>query len=433
MEEINNEEKEIIDGDEDEDWVDDRSDDEVIEMGEDEELIIESNEDPMNEPPPDGPQIYLEDPPEESKEAGPPNNSNYINKYKHSDSVFCIQINKSHPICASGDMSDTCKIWNYKTLSTVTTLNTHSNTVIAAKYSADKTFLCTASLDNSLHIHKVADILEEISAPVHKLSGPSEELYFMSWHPTGNAIMCGGQDMSAWVFNANNGQTIQVLSGHTGTIISGDFLPSGKLCWTASEDNTIRVWKPQSGESKVIRRGMKKKGKQTGSNNISSLLSCACVYPNTEGDLILGGTSEGEIIFVNTKTAKVVREISLSPHPVSMEDLKVSSLYHFSASAMGNGDIAILDLKTGKLRANAHMQDIVVKVYWSMKGDILYACSVDGTVAMVDYRSGSIVKRLSGHTSGIMDFDFDEEENILVTAGDDAVCLIFDIRMSPSN
>ena len=46
---------------------------------------------------------------------------------------------------------------------------------------------------------------------------------------------------------------------------------------------------------------------------------------------------------------------------------------------------------------------------------------------MVDVRSGEIVKKLKGHYGSINDFV--EMGEVVITAGDDRQCLIFDIRV----
>ena len=101
----------------------------------------------------------------------------------------------------------------------------------------------------------------------------------------------GSEDCTVWMWNADNGHCLNVFSGHGATVTCGDFTPDGtnssfspirslvlfflfcislsvyrkfnmyviylgKTICTGSEDATLRIWNPRSGESIHVVRGI---------------------------------------------------------------------------------------------------------------------------------------------------------------------------------
>ena len=59
--------------------------------------------------------------------------------------------------------------------------------------------------------------------------------------------MAGSSDSSCWIWNGLNGELLNSFY-HEDGLTCGGFSNDGKLLITASEDRSIRVWKPLTGE-----------------------------------------------------------------------------------------------------------------------------------------------------------------------------------------
>ncbi len=70
----------------------------------------------------------------------------------------------------------------------------------------------------------------------------------MDWHQKGNALLAGSSDGTLWLWNANNGDYLASFAGHDGPLTCGLFTPDGTKILTASEDNSIKIWNPKTGE-----------------------------------------------------------------------------------------------------------------------------------------------------------------------------------------
>jgi WD40 repeat protein len=67
----------------------------------------------------------------------------------------------------------------------------------------------------------------------------------------GRRVLTRSGDQTVRVWNANTGQALFVLRGHTGRIWSSRFHKGGSIVITASDDKTVRVWSGEDGS--VIR------------------------------------------------------------------------------------------------------------------------------------------------------------------------------------
>ncbi|XP_051248504.1 apoptotic protease-activating factor 1 [Dicentrarchus labrax] len=67
-----------------------------------------------------------------------------------------------------------------------------------------------------------------------------------------SAVVLGQEDGTVQVLEVPSGKLLATLLGHTKTVLHCQFSQNGQTLITSSEDTTIRVWKWQSGECKVL-------------------------------------------------------------------------------------------------------------------------------------------------------------------------------------
>ena len=64
----------------------------------------------------------------------------------------------------------------------------------------------------------------------------------VAFSPNGSLIVVGTVDGKIRVINANNGETLATLVGHTEKINHLLFPEDGSMLFSSSDDGTIRVW-----------------------------------------------------------------------------------------------------------------------------------------------------------------------------------------------
>jgi len=103
--------------------------------------------------------------------------------------------------------------------------------------------MATAGMNNQIRVWNAENDFELKCALE---DGPTDDLNFMEWHPKGNVIITGGKDKLIWMFNAQNGQFMNCLQGHTADVQCAQFTinDGGKHIVSSSADKTIRFWSP---------------------------------------------------------------------------------------------------------------------------------------------------------------------------------------------
>ena len=83
------------------------------------------------------------------------------------------------------------------------------------------------------------------------LEGHTQGVQYADWSPDGRLILTASLDSTALVWDAAKGVVLQRLTGHTDIIVAARFSPDGKLVATLSKDKTAQLWEVASG--KMIR------------------------------------------------------------------------------------------------------------------------------------------------------------------------------------
>jgi WD40 repeat protein len=89
-----------------------------------------------------------------------------------------------------------------------------------------------------------------------KLTGHSGDIGWSAWSPDGKTVLTCSMDFSGQLWDADTGNELHVLRGHTGYPLSCEFSPNGKEASTTSRvDRTTRVWNVKTGKERLVLSG----------------------------------------------------------------------------------------------------------------------------------------------------------------------------------
>ena len=129
---------------------------------------------------------------------------------------------------------------------------------------------------------------------MHTLRGHNDEILDVSFNTTGSRLVTASADGNARVYNTGTGACQAILAGHEGEISKVTFNPQviqfrlctngnvlidqGSKILTASSDKSARLWDADSGDCLQILEG-----------HTDEIFSCAFNY---EGDTIITGSKD---------------------------------------------------------------------------------------------------------------------------------------------
>ncbi len=75
-----------------------------------------------------------------------------------------------------------------------------------------------------------------------------DRVHTIAFSPDGNTLASGSRDLTARLWDINNGKCVHTLEGHTNSVRSVTFSPDGKTLGSYSMDETTKLWDIKTGE-----------------------------------------------------------------------------------------------------------------------------------------------------------------------------------------
>ena len=207
--------------------------------------------------------------------------------------------------------------------------------------------------------------------------------------------------------------TLHATLTHDSPVNSIAFNPDGSLLASASADNVVRLWIPDTETLQATLHG-----------HTASVLSVAF---SSDGSLLASGSADGTIrIWIpDTETLQA----TLHGHTASVLSVAFSSDGSLLASGSADGTVRLWDLVTETLQATleAHMAS-VLSVTFSLDGTLLASASDDGLVGLWDPHTETLQTTL-GHESPVLSIAFSPDGDFLATGSTDGTARLWDPHM----
>lgn len=129
------------------------------------------------------------------------------------------------------------QVWDARSGDLLLTL-TRWNEVTDVAWSPDGSLVATASRD--ARVAAVSDA--ESGDHVAHLSGHTGGIAAVAWSPDSTRIATAGIDGTARIWDATSGDELAALTGHVAEVSDAAWSPDGRLIATASLDGTTKVW-----------------------------------------------------------------------------------------------------------------------------------------------------------------------------------------------
>ncbi|PVF93297.1 WD40 repeat-like protein [Serendipita vermifera] len=349
---------------------------------------------------------------------------------QHGKSVFAVALHPSAPLAVSGGEDDLGYLWDTTNGEVVLKLDGHQDSVVAVAFSHDGKMVATGGMDGRVRVWKEKDSWKSWEF-LTQLEGV-DEVVWVKWHPLGPILLVGGQDSTVWMYQLPSGATMQVFSSHTEGVNVGTFIPSGKRLLTGDGAGSLIYWDPRTTtplwklSSADDRFGL--------TNGVIS------VAVNREGTLAVVGGAEGGVKIINLAKEKgeVVGGLEGHKEGDSVESVVFVDLgagvggagKEVVVTGGTDGKICVWDLSTMRLRTEMKHNDAITSIVQHRSPSyVVTTASADRTLKTWDVRTGTLLKEHTGHRGQINSIDVGTGaggKNVLVSAGDEGVCLVWD-------
>ena len=307
-------------------------------------------------------------------------------------------------------------IWDATTGKEILTLSVLGGTS-SAVFSPDGETLATANGDATWNLWDVST--------GQKLTtgfGHASLLTHISFDPRGGRVATTGEDGTARVWDAVSGRELLTLSGHSSGVESVAFSPDGIHLATASRDTTVKIWdiSPAGGGEWFNLVGHTDSVWWVTYSSDGKYIATA----GLEGDTKLWDAETGKEIYTFHSFENGVWDVSFSP------DSK-----RLVATGDRNEQIAkIYDITTGKELLT--IPTTGERMVFSPDGLYLATSSVNWDnfqepilVKILDANTGEELFTLNGELKNTtQDIKFSRDGKLLVTAGEDGVVKVWDVK-----
>ena len=206
---------------------------------------------------------------------------------------------------------------------------------------------------------------------------------------------------------------MQVFAGHAGPVTCGGFTPDGKAVVTASEDSSLRLWNPRSGECSLT---------VVGYPFHTAGITCLDL---DAGGAALTGSQDGTLKLVALGSGKVTA--TLAGHTASVEAAGLCDCAPYAASGGQDGVALVWDLHTASVRStcgHGGEAPTVSRLRWVAGTTTLVTATTDGHVRLWDARTGQCPRTWHVHGDAVLDLWVDPGGRCIVTGSDDGTACV---------
>lgn len=355
----------------------------------------------------------------------------------HTESVLSVAVSSKGEFLVTGGQDDKAIMWSVDVAKVRTVYDGHKDSVCSVCISCKETYVATGDMSGLIQVWKRDLSLDVKDTKIFDYE--VDDLQWMSWHPLSDTVLVAGdQSGTVWIFKVTDG-TIKSLQGLGVPCTTGKITKCGTRLLAGYDDGTLRLWDLKT--SLPIHSFI---GSQAHSSSVTS------IDIDDSDSLAASGSTDCNLKLINLQSGKIVVTIPCGKNPVeadksrfeaekeaveqeetdtevedSLETVTFCTRLPLIATATLKGIIEIWDVPSHAKRTTFFLEERLSKICWNPCSPfVLFASGLDGSIGSWDVRSGKAIFKKSIHEDQILDFNFSEDGNLLVTACDDGTCCI---------
>ncbi|XP_072034460.1 apoptotic protease-activating factor 1-like [Amphiura filiformis] len=301
-----------------------------------------------------------------------------------------------------------------------------------------------SSADNEIHIWQV-DSGEQIG----RCESRSTSILCCAYSPSDGVIAGGLSDFSVWLWDSHTFKPLTVYKGHTSWVLSVSFDKEGQKLVSASDDQTVMIWKVSDKESEksiILKREFAVEFGEEDTAVVASDTQHRCLIikgnntvpiPMSQGtsrvrSVALSsdrraacGCDDGQIKLLSIADASQLQE--LKGHKGSVRCCVFTKDASVLVSASDDNTIRVWNLEQGTSLELAGHSGWVTKIRLFHNDTRILSSSHDGSLRIWDLSSGKQLKMIIAHTDTLLSCDLSPDETMAASVSVDKTTKIWAI------
>ena len=246
------------------------------------------------------------------------------------------------------------------------------------------------------------------------LRGHSSTIHSALFDPSGQRVLTAAGDRTARIWDVRSGHVLALLSGHSDGVWYAAFSPDGQRAVTASLDRTARVWDVGTGDVLTTLTG-----------HDGPVLQATF---SQDGERILTASADETARLWDAKSGALIARLDGHGGPVETAEFSPDGSYIIT-TALYDTNAYLWDAHNGRrIRSLVGHSGWVKAAAFTTDGKHVVTASLDKTARVWDVESSSPPVVLQGHTNTVERANFSPDGTRVVTASDDQTARVWDAR-----
>ncbi|NOK63454.1 MAG: hypothetical protein GFH25_541276n7 [Chloroflexi bacterium AL-N10] len=244
------------------------------------------------------------------------------------------------------------------------------------------------------------------------LEGHTAPIRATAWSPNGRWVLTGSDDTTVRVWDPTSGEQVGTFEGHTQPIRAIAWGPNSESVITGSADQTARIWHVSTKQTIHILQGH------------DGWVSAAAWHP--DGQFVVTGSYDATARIWDATSGTTIR--TLRGHTEAIRSVAWSPDGRSITTSGDDGSIRVWDAQDGTIQQTiTDHPGGVWSVAWSPDGQQLVSGSTDGAVRVWDITTGDLIQTLTGHVGWIWSVAWSPDGQHIVSGSFDGTARIWNV------